>query len=191
MYHLAQTMQINKPVIRTALLLLFILLLETILLGYFVFKQDSPQDALTSAYVITPIIIVINFIIALLLFLIKRQGMTWLLLLNCLFTPIIYNQLEKAFYFQYEKTHFDTYYFAYKHRFFEIRLEPALQFYSFTDITNQRNGSTFAFIGDYKVKNDSILLIDSNRRPVIFKNALYGYPTPKDKIQLKRDIMKF
>jgi hypothetical protein len=173
-----------KASCRPLLNLIGIVTIDAILLTLFVYRQDRPMDGLTSALIIVPAIVLVNIIVALVLYVFKRKSGVWLLLANCLIAPIVFTQLAKLHYRYYRQTHFTTYYFTYKQHKFEIELETDNNFYTFSEMTNQVNGSTTAFMGDYKLKNDSIVLIDTTRRPVIVNRKLIGYPTVKDTIQL-------
>lgn len=174
-----------KVTYQTALWVIAIIAIDVLMLTLFLYTEDQPIDGLTSVLIIIPTIIGINLILALVLFLIKRKRIARLLLLNCLLSPCVYNLLAKAHYHHYRQKHFTTYCFNYRKHMFEIELEHDTRFYALTDVTNQPNGSTWGLIGDYKLSNDSIILIDSTRRPVVIHQKLIGYPTTKDTIQLK------
>lgn len=74
--------------------------------------------------------------------------------------------------------------FTYKQHKFEIALEKDASFYSFSAIADQ--GSSIAFTGDYKLKCDSLILLDGLRNPVIIHQKLIGYPTLADTILLTK-----
>jgi hypothetical protein len=172
----------GKPAIAIFIKLAILAIINAALLTVFIFTEDRPIDGLTSVLLIVPFIVVINLIIALVLYLFKRKATSLLLLLNAILAPVIYNLVSVKHYSYYRHKHYTTYYFTFKQHKFEIELEKDTNFYSFSDITNQ--GSSSAFIGDYKLKGDSIILLDSTRRPVIIHQKLIGYPTPADTILL-------
>lgn len=169
----------------TALIVLVgVAAIDVTLLAVFLRTQSYPIDGLTSALIILPAIVIINLLLAVISYFLKLKRSSYLLLANCLLAPIIFIQLCKEHYHYYKKKHYTTYYFTYNKRKFEIELTKGDNFYSFSDVTNQANRSTTAFTGDYKLKNDSIILLDSSRRLVIIKHKLVGYPTAKNIIQL-------
>jgi len=178
-------MRIDNYIYTILLILLAIIAIDALLIIAYVYTQDYPLDALTSALIIIPTIVLINLIVALILYAIKRKRLAGLLLFNSLLAPFIYNILSSRHYHFYRQRHFTTYRFIYKQHTFEIELEKDNHFYNFSDVTNQPHGSTDSFMGDYKISNDSIVLIDSTRHPIIFSNKLIGYPTITDTIQLK------
>jgi hypothetical protein len=168
----------------TVIILIGIVFIDVLVLGAYLYQQNSPMDALTSAFIIIPAIIVINLVVALLLYLLKRKQSTRLLLLNTIIAPVVYIQLAKIHYHYYRQTHFTTYYFTYKQHQFEIELEKEYHSYNFSDIT-KGNVSTVSQYGNYILKNNNIVLLDSARRSVIIENKPIGYPTVIDTIQLR------
>jgi len=174
-----------KLIYQSVLWAIAIVAIDVLMLTLFLYTEDQPIDALTSAFIIVSAIIAINLILALVLYVIKRKRMAMLLVLNCLLSPCVYTLLTKAHYHHYRQKHFTTYCFNYGRHRFEIELEHNTRFYALTDVTNQPNGSTWGLIGDYKLSKDSIILVDSTRRPIIIRQKLIGYPTTKDTIQLK------
>jgi hypothetical protein len=174
-----------KVINQSVLWAIAIVAIDVLVLTLFLNTEDQPIDGLTSVFLIVPAIIGIDLVLAVVLYVTKRKLVAMLLLVNCLPAPCVYNLLAKAHYHHYRQKHFTTYCFKYgKHRF-EIELEHNIRFYAFSDVTNQPNGSTWGFVGDYKFSKDSIILIDSTRRPVIIHERLIGYSTKKDTIQLK------
>lgn len=177
-------MQIRRVLITIAPLIA-LAIADVVLLFLFLFDGEHPIDGLTSVFVIIPAIALVNLVLGIVLYLIKQRRLAVFVFINIIVSPLVYNwvAIRRSEYLMSKK--YQHYYFSYKKQKFDIELDKQGNTFDISEITNKSNGLTWSFYGDYKRKGDSIILIDSNRRTVIIRNKLIGYPTNKDTIALK------
>jgi len=171
----------SKYLINNFLKLGLIATIDVILAIVFIIISSSPIDGLALGFLMD-MVIVLNLIVGLGLFFFKHKTIAWLIIMNAVVAPTILNLLANKYYEHYKNKNYATYYFTYKRHKFEIELEKKTHIYSFSDITEK--GSSSGFLGAYQLKGDSIILLDSIRRPVIVRQKLIGYPTRLDTLKL-------
>lgn len=179
-------MQFRKVLI-VIVQLIVLAIVDVALLFLFVFKGEYLIDGLTSVFIIIPTIALVNLVLGIVLYLIKQRRLAVLVFINIIVAPLVYNwvAIRRSEYLMGKK--YQHYYFSYKGQKFDIELDKQSNRFDISETANPSNGLTLSFYGDYERKGDSIILIDSNRRPAIIGNKLIGYPTIKDTVLLKQD----
>jgi hypothetical protein len=79
------------------------------------------------------------------------------------------------------------YSFGIDNRKLEVSLSKTSEYFSISDKTNQKNGTTTGlYFGKYEKNGDSIKLTDGENKMYIFENKLIGFPENMNEIKLKK-----
>ncbi len=155
------------------------------ILIWFLLDEDNPIDAMTSAFVIMPLIASLNLLVAVVLFIFKQKWLAWCFMINLILAPVIYDLFSVNNYKRYRHKNYQTYHFNYRQRQFEVEIEKQSDYYSINDISDQPKGLTTGIMLDrYKIVGDTIFLLDSVRRVSIVNNTIKGYPDDNTTIKL-------
>jgi hypothetical protein len=167
--------------------ILLLFLIDGIVLAAFIWWINATPDVSIAELLILPVIIVINIVIALILYYwLRNSGLSAAFAINMVISPVLFHYMFKAWFIHYDEVHFERYYFKSGGKQYEITLDKQYHAFILSDISDQHNGSTTGLImGDYTMLADSIVLKDSVKRMVIINNRLKGYPKADDVIVLK------
>ncbi len=172
-----------KALLNILLKIAILALIDVLLMWLLFFQTAHPTDALTSVFVIIPVIISINLVLALAMFLLRQKQIGWLLLLNVLIAPIIYRSCAIASYNQYSKTHSKSFYFNQNGKQYELLLDRRDTSYSMFE---SGDGSSLELLrGRFEQHKDTIALCDGTQRMFIHRMHLVGYLGQCDMILLK------
>ena len=82
---------------------------------------------------------------------------------------------------------YEEYSFGIDNRKLEVSLSKTSDYFSISDNTNQKNGTTTGlYFGKYERIGDSIKLTDGKYKMFIFENKLIGFPERLNEIKLKK-----
>lgn len=178
-------MKESKALLKILLKVALLALTDALLMWLLLFQTAHPTDGLTSVFFIIPVIISINLVLALIMFLLRHKQIGWLLLLNVLIAPIIYQWYATTSYNQYAKTHFKSFYFNQNGKQYELLLDKRDTSYSMSMLGN---GSSLEFKwGRFEHHKGTIVLCDSTQRMFIHHLHLVGYPKQGDMILLREE----
>ncbi len=163
-----------------------ILILEIILLGFWIYEMKPDPSVSIGIVLILPILFGINLIIGLLLYFLKKP-LSKLFFANSLICPLIFYAFWSLWFMNYHDRISERYSFEIENRNFKVSLSKTSDYFSISDMTNQRNGSTTGlFFGKYERKGDSIKLTDGETKMYIVENKLIGFPEKPDEIKLNK-----
>jgi len=161
-----------------------ILVLEIILLGFWIYDMKPTPSVSIGIVLIVPILFGLNLIVGLILYFLKKP-LSKIFFANSIICPLIFYALWSLWFMGWNERNYDEYSFGIDYRKLEVSLSKTSDFFFISDLTNQPNGSTTGlFSGSYERNGDSIKLIDGETEMYIIKNKLIGFPEKPNEINL-------
>ena len=163
-----------------------ILILEIILLGLWIYVLKPDPSISIGIVLILPIIFGINLIIAIILYFLKKP-ISKLFFANSIICPIIFYAFWNLWFMNWAERNYVEYSFRVDNRKLEVSLSKTSEYFSISDKSNQKNGSTTGlYFGKYEKIGDSIKLTDGEKKMYIFENKLIGFAKNVKEIKLKK-----
>jgi hypothetical protein len=163
-----------------------ILILEIILLGLWIYELKPDPSISIGIVLILPILFGINLIIAIMLYFLKKP-ISKLFFANSIICPIIFYAFWNLWFMNWAERNYVEYSFGVDNRKLEVSLSKTSEYFSISDKSNQKNGSTTGlYFGKYEKIGDSIKLTDGEKKMYIFENKLIGFSENIKEIKLKK-----
>ena len=164
--------------------ILILTILDFIIISI-IFKQGDPDPSVSiGILLVVPAAIIINLIIAAILFVIKRQFVKAFLINSIIAGVIIYYLFTNAI-DQHQARHYDAWQFIQSDTTFELLLSKQDTTFYMTYSTNP--GSSTSFISGHFIRNnDNYNLTNDSIRMMIRNEFLYRFRNKSDSIKLTK-----
>ncbi len=166
---------------------LIIVVLETMIFGLWIYSEKPTPDISIALIIILPLIFGANIVVGLILYFVKKRQTANIVFANSFVGPVIFYFLWTLWFIDWRDRNYTEYSFEIEKNRFEVSLSKTSDYFSISDITNQKNGSTTGlFFGEYQVNGDTIILADGQTQMQIINNKLFGFPKSRTEIELTR-----
>ncbi|WP_405567140.1 hypothetical protein [Polaribacter sp. Asnod6-C07] len=163
-----------------------ILILEIILLGLWIYELKPDPSISIGIVLIIPILFGINLILGIIFYLLKKP-LSKIFFVNSIVCPLIFYAFWNLWFMNWAERNYEEYSFGIDNRKLEVSLSKTSDYFSISDNTNQKNGTTTGlYFGKYERIGDSIKLTDGKYKMFIFENKLIGFPKSLNEIKLKK-----
>ncbi len=162
------------------------LITDIVLLAVFVlFLQMEPGGSLI-VIIIVPFLFIINIIPGILLE-IRGKTISKILIANSFAAPLIFYGLMYIWFLYYHETHFDNYNFQFNNRAHQLTIYKKSDHFGISDISTQNQGFTSGLMfGKYTINNDSIILIDDQKKCFVVNSKLYDFKESSEPLNLQK-----
>lgn len=171
--------------------LIVITVVDVVLLGLFVYSTNPDPSIAIGIIIIIPIIFLINIFIGIVLKALKNKWAN-VILINSIIASLVFNELCSFAIERQTALNYKTFYFRDSDKDYELnfvlekgKFKDSLTYEIYERIS--AGSITMGFGGRYKIKNDTLLLIDDssiNKNMKMFGNALYDYPETGKKVNI-------
>tara|TARA_R110001606_G_scaffold57688_1_gene138958 strand:- start:2233 stop:2766 length:534 start_codon:yes stop_codon:yes gene_type:complete len=163
-----------------------ILILEIIFIGLWIYELKPDPSISIGIVLILPVLFGINLILGIIFRLLKKP-FSKIFFVNSIVCPLIFYAFWNLWFMNWAERNYVEYSFGIENQKLEISLSKTSEYFSISDKTNQKNGSTTGlYFGKYERIGDSIKLTDGKNEMFIFENKLIGFPESLNKIKLKK-----
>lgn len=141
-----------------------ILILEIIFLGLWIYQLKPDPSISIGIVLILPVLFGINLILGIIFHLLKKS-FSKIIFANSIVCPLIFYAFWHLWFMNWAERNHEDYYFGIENRKFEVRLSKTSNYFSISDKTNQKNGTTSElYFGKYEKIGDSIKLTDGRNK---------------------------
>ena len=163
-----------------------ILILEIVFIGLWIYELKPDPSISIGIVLILPVLFGINLILGFIFHLLKKP-LSKIFFVNSIVCPLIFYAFWNLWFMNWTERNYEEYSFGIDNRKLEVSLSKTSDYFSISDNTNQKNGTTTGlYFGKYERIGDSIKLTDGKYKMFIFENKLIRFPERLNEIKLKK-----
>ena len=164
--------------------ILILAIIDFIIIWLYYYYQDPDPSVSIALIIIIPSIILVNIIIAGILWFFKKNKLSQILLLNSLIASIIaYFLWDKAIE-RHQNRIWEIYSFEFKNKKYQININKPDDIFGITESANPGSSWTYQD-GIIKRQNETIILETDSTKYIIKNDSISGFT--KNKIKLQRE----